>query len=55
MISYEEVQRKLFCYSVCSRKIFISATRKTDNLRSMQKSLTHMYKQLKERHDELAQ
>jgi hypothetical protein len=36
-------------------KSFISATRKTDNLRSMQKSLTHMYKQLQERHDELAQ
>jgi hypothetical protein len=49
----DEVQRKLFCYSVCSRKIFISATRITDILRSMQ---SHIYicinKQLQERHDE---
>jgi hypothetical protein len=47
----DEAQRKLFCYSVCSRKIFIFCNkRKTDILRSMQKSLIHM---LQERHDEL--
>lgn len=40
----DEVQRKLFCYSVCSRKIIISATKKNRHPQKHAKSLIHMYK-----------